>query len=289
MGGAQKKVKILITGGTGFLGREIVQALLHAGEQVTLVCRSSPDTLMPREAAAFEQDLLAMEASQGIVAGHDAVIHAAVDYRSAEKSVEMTRRIIASCQAQGVTRLVYISSQNAGFTNPASYSRGKMEAERLVRASGLEWVIVRPTLLYCDSGGPFVTGLIRLARSCRVIPVLGAGDAVIQPVHVEDVSALVVRILRHPSATVITIGGRDAISLHELAQRISDLLPGRIIVPIPVAFVALAGLLHGGLREKLQELGENKTVGEEDLARAGEILGVSPRGILADLPAMVFG
>ena len=249
--------------------------------------RTQPAEVPVPDWTIHRADLAELEDDHPAFGSADVVVHAAVDYRSASQSVEMVGRVIAACRRNGVRRLVYISSHNAGFNRPGRYSRGKLAGEELVRGSGLTWVILRPTLLYGGSGGPFLSSLIRLARPTRVIPVLGGGRSLIQPAHRDDAAAVTTAALSDLDDRTVAIGGSEPISMRDLALTIRRCLGPALVIPLPIAPLRVPALVLPTMADKLRELDENKTLSPAELASLERLLGRRPRSLAADLPSIV--
>jgi len=199
---------ICVIGGSGFVGRHIVQLLSAQRYQVRVPTRSRERAkqliLLPTvdvlEANVHDEGELAR-----VTRGMDAVInlvgvlHDARGERGFEQAhVALTRKVIAACRANAVTRYVHMSALGAGIDGPSKYQRTKGEAEALVRGSGLEWTIFRPSVVF-GRGDRFLNMFAALLRLLPVV-VLGSPNARFQPVYVEDVAAAFVRSLEDRAA-----------------------------------------------------------------------------------------
>jgi uncharacterized protein YbjT (DUF2867 family) len=188
---------ILVTGGTGFVGREVVRELLSLGYTVRLLTRD------PKKAAGLglrpgveivAGDALKPETLSAAVAGVEAVIHligiiaetSRVSFEQAH--VEATRNVLAAAKQAGVTRWIQMS---AAGTRPHALSRyhlTKWEAEELVRHSGLDWTIFRPSLIYGYDEHDRILNLLWLVVAGPLLPLLDGGPALVQPVSVHKVA-----------------------------------------------------------------------------------------------------
>ena len=196
--------RVLLTGGTGFLGHATVRRLLDAGFAVRVLTRGSwPFQAHPKLERA-DGDMTDAGSLQRAARGCDAVVHMAArkndEHDSDAVNVAGTRALCAAAEAAGVARFVYVSTQSARLAKPGTYGRTKREGEDAVRGSTLPWVILRPSLVYGDASEG-VAGTIERMSALPAIPVFGPGTALYRPIHVEDVAAVIVAAIAADRAT----------------------------------------------------------------------------------------
>lgn len=194
---------ICVIGGSGFVGRHLCQQLAAQGYRVRVPTRDRERAkaliLLPTVdvVVADVQDPAALAA---LVQGCDAVInlvgvlHDARGKRGfAAAHVALARKVVAACRANKVRRLLQMSALAAATDAPSAYLRSKGEAEMIVRESGLDFTIFRPSVIF----GPDDSFLNMFARLARALPViaLASPGARFQPVYVDDVAAAFVRAL----------------------------------------------------------------------------------------------
>ena len=102
--------------------------------------------------------------------------------------VEGTRNMLVAADAAGIKRFVHMSALGTRAGAGAAYHRTKWDAEEVVRASGLDYTIFRPSIIY-GPGGEFINMLMRQVRLMPLVPVIGNGRYRMQPISVEDVAA----------------------------------------------------------------------------------------------------
>lgn len=195
--------QICVIGGAGFVGRHLCQQLAAQGYRVRVPTRDRERAkaliLLPTVdvVVADVQDPAALAA---MVRGCDAVInlvgvlHDARGKRGfAAAHVELARKVVAACRANKVRRLLQMSAFGAAMDAPSAYLRSKGEAETIVRESGLDFTIFRPSVIF----GPDDSFLNMFACLLRALPVivLASPGARFQPVYVDDVAAAFVRAL----------------------------------------------------------------------------------------------
>lgn len=237
--------ELFITGAGGFLGRRLAGMLPCADHPraVCLVRREQPE--LRREGVELViGDLLEPASYATRLAPQMTVIHLAAVTGKARPAdywrgnVEATRRLLEACRQRGVRRFIFISSIAAGFRRRENYhyAQSKLAAEELVRSSGLDTLIVRPTMIF-GPGAPVLEGLARLA-SLPVVLVFGDGKVRVQPVDVEDLARCLLRLAAEPAlgGRLIELGGPEAVTIEELLLRIRWNRTGRSpkVVHVPL-------------------------------------------------------
>ncbi|WP_433363272.1 SDR family oxidoreductase [Streptosporangium sp. CA-115845] len=208
---------ILVTGGTGVLGRHVVDRLAKAGH---------PARVLSRTRGPHIGDLKTGAGLGLALDGVDTVIHLASDPRDASADVEAARRLIALTPPK--THLVYVSIVGVD-RHPYTYYRHKHEVERLIESSGLPYTVLRTTQFH----NLLVLMLGKLAKS-KVLPV-PAGTA-FQPVEVTEVAERLVELaLGTPAGRVPDMGGPEIASAAELARTYLRVTGGRgLVIPLPI-------------------------------------------------------
>jgi uncharacterized protein YbjT (DUF2867 family) len=217
---------ILVTGGTGFVGRHLVARLVESGQQVRVLARTKIEIPGTQSFTGDVRDLSAV-----VAAARDcqAVVHLVGIIREsrgasfAQTHIAGTRTVIRACQEAGVGRLLHISALGARPDPPSRYQRTKWEAEELVRASGLAATIFRPSVLF-GTGGSFLPELRKLLHSGPVIPIVGDGMALLQPVWVEDVVSCLMGALAQPDTPgqAYELGGPEVFGFAELVDLLAQ-------------------------------------------------------------------
>jgi len=220
-------MKVFVTGGTGFVGREILRQLVAAKHTVrALVRKGSEDKLaVLANVEVHTGDVTDTGCLAGALAGCDAVIHLVGIIRAfpsrgitfQKMHVDATENVLAAAVQQGVRRFLHMSSNGTRERGTTDYHRTKWQAEELVRNSGLEWTILRPSLIF-GPGSEFVKMLAELIRRVPVVPVIGDGKYRMQPVAVGQVAATFVKALSMPETIGKTylLGGGESYSYDEI-------------------------------------------------------------------------
>ena len=239
--------KILLIGGTGFVGRHLARVLVDAGVQVTIPTRryeKNRDITMLPSVTLVEADIHETGVIERLASGQDAVINLvgilhgatpAIPYGKefAAAHVELPKKIVAACKAAGVNRLLHMSALNAGKNAPSEYLRSKAAGEAVVANSGLVTTIFRPSVIF-GVRNSFINTFACLLRKLPFLP-LGCADARFQPVSVDDVAKAFAQALDTPATEgqAYDLCGPTVYSLKELVEYTADVLDvKRRIIPL---------------------------------------------------------
>ena len=230
-------MKVLVTGGTGFVGPKIVNAVVDAGHWVRVLERKpgawKNAGLRCQEAA--EGDVTDADSLHRAAAGCDAVVHLVAIINGARRDFkrvmeEGTRNVIAAAREAGVRRFVLMSAlgTNEETKDLGPYYRAKWAMEHNLKTSGLEHVIFRPSFVFGQDGGA-LQQFRRIARLAPVTPIPGSGTHRIQPIWVDDVGAYFAASLEKPDAANRTfeVGGPDIVTWNEFWSRLKHALGTR--------------------------------------------------------------
>jgi uncharacterized protein YbjT (DUF2867 family) len=297
-------MRVLLLGGAGFIGRHILSDLLSVGHDVTAVVRRTDGLAAAFPEAQFvERDLasaVTMEDWLPLLQGIDVVVNAAGLLRGRAMDavhVAMPAALHAAAVEAGVRRLVLISAISARGDVSTDYARTKLAGEDGLRASGLEWTILRPSLVYGDGsyGG---TSLMRgMAGLPFVLPLPGKGDYPFTPIHVRDV-ARTVRIVcedgRFSRRSLEPVGPKT-LDLATLLQRYRAWLgfgEGQILaIPMPaMRLLGRMGDIAGSGPISSNSLDQMVAGNSGDSQAFADAIGFQPRSLdeaLRDRPAQV--
>ncbi|MEO6462984.1 MAG: NAD(P)H-binding protein, partial [Candidatus Eisenbacteria bacterium] len=222
--------RVLVAGATGYLGRRLVPRLLARGRTVRALVRGGAaraatfphlqdceiadgevtDAASCRRAAASADAIVNLV---GIIREKGAVTFEAVH-------VGGTRALIDAGREAGVRRFLYVSALGARPDAASGYARTKAEAERLVRESGLRWLVLRPSIVFARDGEFY--GILDDLTATPLVPVLGPGRATLSPLHADDLADLEAAAFDHPEAwnRAYEVCGPEAIPFVDLLRRV---------------------------------------------------------------------
>jgi uncharacterized protein YbjT (DUF2867 family) len=242
--------RVFVTGGTGFVGRAVVQALRAAGCGVRLLVRRGSERDLQGLGAIerIEGDVMSRQSLEQAIAGCDAVIHLvgiireqpSAGIRFERVHTQGTLNVLAAAEAAGARRYVHMSALGTRAGARSRYHQTKWAAEEAVRASRLPWTIFRPSIIY-GRGDGFVTQLARMIERLPIVPVIGTGRQRLQPVPVAHVAEGFVRALTLDTSVKHTydVGGPEPVTMVDLVDRVATAMGRRrpLKVNVPLGLV----------------------------------------------------
>ena len=284
-------IRIAIVGGTGFVGRSLAAALISQGHAVRSVSRTRPQDFEESERFTFHSaNVCDAGTLSALFEGIDCVVYSVgilrEDRRSGQtfESVQLSgvEHVVSEARSAGVRRFVLISA-NGAKPDGTRYQWTKYAAERVVRESGMEYSILRPSVIFGDSGGTqeFSSQLHRdLVRPpvpapdflCRWLP--SRREVLMSPVAIGDVVAAVVRQIENPiqGQETFELGGPEVLSWRTMLERIATATgKTKYFVPVPIGLMMLPAWLLGRFSffpvtvDQLRMLGEGNVAATNDL------------------------
>jgi uncharacterized protein YbjT (DUF2867 family) len=260
---------ILVTGGTGFVGRHLVRRLCAAGETVRCLVRAGSPGLSWLESHPVEivtGHLLEADAVAAACKGAHRVIHLAAPIADGREAlVERVHRegmalLLEGARAARVERFLMVSPLGTGSSSSLPFLRSRGWAEDQLRESGIPSVILQSSLMF-GLGDRLVSGMIRLLRRTGLLLIPGTGKTMLQPIWVGDVVSCLLRALQDEDALdrTIPIGGSQHLTYEEIADQVAKMLN------IPRVKVRLSRRAVGWISRVLEGLGLNPFLGYRHL------------------------
>jgi uncharacterized protein YbjT (DUF2867 family) len=240
---------VTVFGGTGFLGRRIVERLTREGVTVQVAVRH-PEQVDAGSALAgsgrtvpIAADVRNEQTVVPAVTGVESVVNAVSTY--VEKGgatytavhVHGASNVAKACARQSVSRLVHISGIGADPASQSAYIRARGRGELVVQQAFPRATVLRPSVLFAPDDS-FLNALAAVARSAPIVPLIGGGHTRMQPIHVSDVAEAVWLSLRNPATLGRTyeLGGPASYTIREIIDMIlAHMGRRRLFIPLPSA------------------------------------------------------
>ncbi|MBK8159940.1 MAG: complex I NDUFA9 subunit family protein [Rhodospirillaceae bacterium] len=293
---------VTVFGGSGFIGRYVVQRLARAGWQVRVAVRRPDEALFLKTAGDVGQvtpvaaNIRDDRSVAAAVAGADAVVNlVGILYQSGRQKFDTVQakgaaRVAAAARAAGATRFVQISAIGADATSDSLYARSKAEGEQAVKLAFPGATILRPSIVF----GPeddFFNRFARMAMLSPALPLIGGGHTRFQPVYVADVAAAVERVLEDDgtSGKTYELGGARAYTFRDLlGMMLKEIGRCRLLVPLPFPLAMLKASFLQLLPMPLLTVDQVRLLKKDNVVTAGALgfkeLGLTPTALEAVLP-----
>jgi uncharacterized protein YbjT (DUF2867 family) len=274
-------VKFMVTGGSGFLGGYVLREAARRGHRTVALARSDA-------AAARVAELGAVPVTGDLddrfsLADAFATARCDVLVNLASLGFGHAPAIVTAARRAGIGRAVFVSTTAVATTLPAASRQVRLSAEQRIRASALDWTILRPTMIYGGPGDRNLSRLLTLLRRAPVLPVPG-GQHLQQPVHAADLADAVLAAAENPGASrrSYDVAGPEPLTFTYLLRTAASAVASRTrFVPVPLGPAVTAArcyeLLSKNPRiraEQVLRLAEDKWFAIDDAVRD---LGYSPR------------
>lgn len=299
---------VTIIGGSGFVGRYIARRLAKEGWRVRVAVRRPNEALFVKPYGVVGQvepvacNIRDDASVRAVIRGADAVVNCVGTFRKGGKNnfdavqVQGAERVARLAAAEGVSRLVQISSIGADPASDSDYARTKAEGEAAVLAAFPTAVILRPSIIFGSEDG-FFNRFAAMTRMGPVLPVVGANTR-FQPVYVDDVAQAAVKAVKGDAAPgVYELGGPEVDTFRGLMGRMLKVIQRRrAVVNIPFFVAGIMGFVFDMIEAVTLGLIENKMITRDQVrslrhdnvvspsARGFADLGITPTAMEAVLP-----
>jgi len=184
---------ILVTGGAGYLGRNLIEALQKKGYKVKSLVRKTQG-----KEGEIIGDMRDKEGLKKAVKGCETVIHVAaiIDSRNPDimqVNVEGTKNLVEACDENNIKKIIFISS-TAAIKAVDNYGKSKRDAEEIIRKAKANYVILQPGVIY-SKDSKMIQNIMNINRKIPLItPVVGNGKYKVSPIHVKDVTSAIIKV-----------------------------------------------------------------------------------------------
>jgi NADH dehydrogenase len=220
--------RVFVTGGTGFVGRNIVEALGDRPVRVLVRKQADAARVAAPNVEVVTGDVTRAESLRGLMDGCEAVIHlvAIIEEEGGATFDGVIRggtiNVVREAKRAGVRRFLHMSALGTRNDPRFGYFEAKWQAEKAVEQSDIPWTIFRPSVIFGQGDG-FINTLAKLIKTAPVIPVVGAGRNLFQPIAVQEVAAAYARALDDPATAghIYELGGGKTYTYEELLDAVS--------------------------------------------------------------------
>lgn len=300
---------VTVFGGSGFLGRHVVQALARRGYLVRVAVRR-PDLANFVTPAGNVGQVVPVQANLRVrwsvdraVQGADIVVNlVGILYESGRQRFNAVQdfgaRAVAEAARAAGASLVHVSAIGADAASPSAYARSKAAGEKAVLDTVPSAVVLRPSIVFGPEDG-FFNKFANMARFSPALPLVGGGETKFQPVYVADVAEAVARAVdgRVAGGRVYELGGPEVLSFRECMERMLEVIDRkRLLVPVPWWLASAMGSVLGLLpkpmltADQVKLLKADNVVSDAAQAQGRDFagLGIAPRAIGPILPSYLW-
>ncbi|RDZ44769.1 complex I NDUFA9 subunit family protein [Haloferax sp. Atlit-10N] len=284
-------MKVLVVGGSGFIGSHLCRELQSRGHSVTAMSRSPNSEDLPDGVEKAMGDVTDYDSIAGAFEGKDAVVNLVAlsplfEPKGGNRMHDIvhwqgTENVVKAAEANDVPRLVQMSALGADTDGDTAYIRSKGKAEQALKSSSLDWVIFRPSVVFGD-GGEFVSFTKRLkgmfAPGVPLYPLPGNGKTRFQPIWVGDLVPMLADGVEDDDHVGETyrIGGPEKLTLREITEMVYDAENKSItIVPLPMSLAGVGLTVLGAVpgfpmgKDQYRSLQFDNTTNQNDVGVFG--------------------
>jgi uncharacterized protein YbjT (DUF2867 family) len=290
-------MKVLLIGGSGFVGSRLAEHLISGGHQVSIASRSGEGFV--RGAHYIQADAAKNRGLVEAAQGHQALIYLVGIIREGKQTfsqahVKGLQYSLEAAHKAGIGRFVHMSALGAALGTGIGYYESKALAEEEVRRSGLDWTILRPSLIFGPGDG-FFGGVLKglVTAPLPAVPQIGDGSFPFRPIWVGDVSSAFAQAITNPKTTYrsYNLVGPKEYTFRELLILMQQVLGVRKpLLPIPLGLMDLVVPLISPLPFSPLTLGQYRQLklgNTADPTYANQVFALENRTLESELPAIL--
>lgn len=252
-----KEKKILVTGANGFIGSHLVSILAKSGYEVWAMIRPGKLPYFEYENELIKVvygDLTEKKSLLKLVPSGGTVINLAVNPSDKRLSVEVNikglKNLTEAAKEKKVRKFIQISSQAVKINKKGRYAKTKLEGEDIVKNAGINWVILRPSLVYGEGEKGLFNKIKALAQKLKIVPVFGNGKSLVYPVKIEELCQIILKSIQSKKdlGKIVDVGSSPGVSYLEMYRMVAG--EGVRILHLPVILGKLMGSIFELLRFK---------------------------------------
>lgn len=254
---------VLLTGATGFVGKNLLPKLLEKNFKVTVFLRNKGAISTQKKLKIFVGNFEDQEVLSKALFGVEAIIHLAAVIKGSKEeyyrvNVLGTKNLLAAAKKNKIGKIIYLSTDRAAEEAPDDYGKTKYEAEQLIENCGLDYTIFKCPTIY-GAGDKVLTKLIKLIKISPVVFIFGTGKYKLQPVYIEDVSRALVESIDNLKAKNRTyyLAASKPVTFIEFVDLVADKFNKKIFkIFLPYW---LTNFLTGSLGQQFKHLARGNT------------------------------
>tara|TARA_Y100000310_G_C20684797_1_gene818253 strand:+ start:991 stop:1800 length:810 start_codon:yes stop_codon:yes gene_type:complete len=211
-------MKILVIGGSGYIGKAIVKELLKENYEITILSRN-----VKKAENTIQCDLLNKIKLKEVIKNYDLIINLASIIRTLRKSkykenIQGLKNLIEVMDINNIKKLIYFSTINVHLKNPGKYGNSKIECEKLIKNSNLDYIILRPNYVYGIDKNNDIYKLLKIIKTFKVYPSIGNGEKRFQPINKEDLASITLNLVKNFKKSSLDLSGSELISFNEIVN-----------------------------------------------------------------------
>lgn len=235
---------IALTGATGLTGRFLVSSLREYEYQGIIRCLVRPTSCvedMPpdKHIQYYTGDCTNVESLIQFLQGAKSLIHVA--------NIRYSENVISACRASGVARITVVSTTGI-YSEYQKYASEYIAIEQKIKNSGLDYTIIRPTMIYGNHRDKNIHKLVKIVDRLPIVPIVGAGDSLMQPIYAKDLANVIAAAHLNDVAICkeYNVAGKEPITYKSLMEEIAKALAKkRLFVSVPYSLCLACGYLRG--------------------------------------------
>jgi len=277
---------VLLIGATGFLGPPVLKKLLKTGYKVNCLVRTDSDRsgLLDIAKTAGKKVLF----SSGTLQSPDSIISAikkadSVIYMVDLEHTDLLENFLGAARRSGVKRVIFISSTTVLIPQKSQVKNQKINSENLITGSGLDYTILRPTMIYGSKDDNNFSKMIRFIKKRGFFVIFGNGNNLIQPIFIEDVADSITGVIDNKKtfSKIYDIAGKDPLKYRDMLDIVRNKLKKHFrIIRLPLKFSRFLVFIYSRISGnpsitpgQIERMGIDKTY---SYRKAADDLGFSP-------------
>ncbi len=233
---------ILVTGASGFVGRNLISKLVGEKYELCCILRESSDKKFIKYLKVNKIKVIICQLTDFNMLEKSlekikisSIIHLAGIIKSnsfkdyLDSNVKSTQNLLRIAKKNKINNFIFISSDLAGRKIMTEYGKSKHDAEIEIKKSEINYTILRPTVIYGKGDNKFIIELAGMVKKSRIIPVIGTGDYIFQPVFVNDIVEIIIKCLVLKKKKTYNACCDEAITLNEIIDMIADAMDKKVI------------------------------------------------------------